>query len=89
METSSIPHCQPRRRPPFRLWFKLADLPKVSIRNLAHEGNRTPVAEFPCHIDGHLDHGPTTHVNTMFRKIGPSSNNLSKVVKPFFVSFLM
>ena len=24
METSSIARCQSRRRPPFRLWFKLA-----------------------------------------------------------------
>ena len=30
------------RRPPFRLWFKLANLPKVSIRDLARAGNRTP-----------------------------------------------
>ena len=36
------------------LWFKLANLPKVSIRDLAHAGNRTPVAELASHIDSHF-----------------------------------
>ena len=37
----------------FRLWFKLANLANVSIRDLAHAGNRTPVAEFTSHINSH------------------------------------
>ena len=32
---------------------KLADLPKVNIRDLAHAGNRTPAVEFASNIDGH------------------------------------
>ena len=42
-----------RKRPPFRLLSKLANLPKVSIRDLAHAGNWTPAAEITSHIDKH------------------------------------
>ena len=40
-------------RSPFRLWFKLANLHKISICDVVHAGNRTQVAEFASHIDSH------------------------------------
>ena len=46
METSSIAHCLSRRRLPSRLWYNVDGLPKAVIYNLAHDGNRTPVADF-------------------------------------------
>ena len=67
METSSIARCWSRRRPPFRLWFKLANLPKVSIRDLAHAGNRTPVAEFASHIDSHYTTDPLNSPFIVFK----------------------
>ena len=42
METFSIASLEGGHR--FRLWFKLANLPKVRIRDLAHAGN-TPFSK--------------------------------------------
>ena len=37
----------------FGCGFEVADLPLVSICDLAHVGNQTPATEFTFHIDGH------------------------------------
>ena len=33
-----------------RLWYNIDDLPKAVIRDLAHDGIRTPVVEFESHL---------------------------------------
>ena len=36
-----------------RPWYNVDNLPKVIIRNLAHDGIWTPVAEFKSHSSDH------------------------------------
>ena len=57
----------------FQLFMKLlqpvghpANLSKVSIRNLAHAGNWTLVAEFASHIDSHYTTDPQEHIYVWF-----------------------
>ena len=42
-----------RRRPPSRLWSNVDNLPQAVIYDLAHDGKRTPVAEFKSHVCNH------------------------------------
>ena len=49
-----------KERPPSMLWYKVDDLLKAVIRDLEHDGNRTPVAEFKSHV---WNIRPQTHID--------------------------
>ena len=48
METFSIAHASLGGRPPSRLWYNVDKLPKVVIRDLAHDGNPGQRVQIPC-----------------------------------------
>ena len=78
--------CKSRRRPSFRLWFQLANLPKVSIRDLAHVGNLT---SFASHIDSHYTTDPQHSKLALAMPTVTETNDIKFVVVLFHLTTIL